>query len=88
MGLSFKSLIRLSSAHLGPIRTPITGYVTDDLRQVRCVFHDEHMAEHFEVGKVGRERLDLRPHARASEGGRRWKNEKTELTFNEEMKVW
>ena len=50
----------MRSAHLGPICASITGYVTDDLREVLSVFHDEHMAEHFEVGKVGRERLDLR----------------------------
>lgn len=46
-------------AHLGPICTSITSYVTDDLREVLGVLHDEHMAEHFEVGKVGCQRLDL-----------------------------
>jgi len=44
------------------------------------------MAEHFEVSKVGRERLDLRPHVRQKGDGA--EDEKTELTFNEEMKVW
>lgn len=41
-------------AHLRSICTAVTGYVTDDLREVLCVFHNEHMAEHFEVSKVGR----------------------------------
>lgn len=39
-------------AHLRSICTTVTGYVTDDLREVLCVFHNEHMAEHFEVRKV------------------------------------
>jgi hypothetical protein len=72
-------------AYLGPIRTPITGYVTYDLREVLCVFHDEHMAEHFEVGKVGRERLDLR---RTCQKRVRGGEMNAELTFSDEMKVW
>jgi hypothetical protein len=39
-------------AHLRSICTTVTGYVTDDLREVLCVFYNEHMAEHFEVSKV------------------------------------
>jgi len=76
----------MRSVHLRPICTSITGYVTDDLREVLSVFHDEHMAEHFEVGKVGRERLDLRCTCQKSVRARKMKN--VELTFNEEMKVW
>ena len=41
-------------AHLRSICTTVTGYVTDDLREVLCIFHNEHMAEHFEVSKVRR----------------------------------
>lgn len=77
------------SAHLGPVRTPITGYVTDDLREVLSIFHDEHMAEHFEVGKIGRERLDLRgerARVRRELGVEEERN--IGLTFNDEMKVW
>jgi hypothetical protein len=77
----------MRSAHLGPICTSITSYVTDDLREVLSIFHDEHMAEHFEVGKVGRERLDLPCTCQKRMRGE--EDEKNaELTFNEEMKVW